>query len=116
MGRSFYSLRKDNLVEDFTRNNSYYHAASDMHYTMLERDGKYFLRRHQAGYLGAETNVQEKQIDFVVSSQNHARTYLHLTSWHSTRAGRLVFGRQRTLGNSPGYDRAVQSDSRHDRL
>jgi predicted CXXCH cytochrome family protein len=114
MGRSFYRLGKENIVEDFARNNSYYHAASDMRYTMLKRDGKYYERRYQSGYRGLETNVDEKQIDYVVGSGNHARTYLHLTSrntlqelpvaWYSEDGGHW--------GMNPGYDRADQSDSR----
>jgi len=113
MGRSFYRLGKENVVEDFVRNNSYFHAASDMHYTMLKRGGKYYERRYQAGYRGLETNVDEKQIDYVVGSGNHARTYLHLTSrntlqelpvaWYSEDGGHW--------GMNPGYDRADQSDS-----
>ncbi len=114
MGRSFYRLGKENIVEDFKHNNSYYHAASDMHYTMLERNGKYYERRYQTGYRGLEANVDEKQIDFVAGSGNHARTYLHLTSrntlqelpvaWYSEDGGHW--------GMNPGYDRADQPDSR----
>ena len=47
---------------------------------MLERDGKFYQRRHQKGYDGQETNVLEKQIDYVMGSGNHGRTYLHRTS------------------------------------
>src|SRR5579862_1195106 len=59
---------------------SYDHAASDTRFTMLQRDGKYFQRRFQAGFRGEETNVDEKQIDYVMGSGNHVRTFLHRTA------------------------------------
>ena len=75
---------------------------------MISRDGKYYQRRWQTGFDGKETNVDEKQVDFVVGSGNHARTYLHLTenrqhalqvlplSWYSEKGGYWDM--------SPGYD------------
>ena len=47
---------------------------------MIERDGKFYQRRYQIGFEGKETNVEEKQIDFVMGSGNHVRTYLHRTA------------------------------------
>jgi predicted CXXCH cytochrome family protein len=106
MGRSFYRPQPQNLVEDYAGGNSYYHEASDSHFTMIQRDGKYYQRRYQIGYQGKETNVEEKRIDFVMGSGNHARTYLHRTGrntlqqlplgWYSEGGGRW--------GMSPGYD------------
>src|SRR5271156_2250451 len=114
MGRSFYRPQPENTVENYFHDNSYYHEASNIHFTMIERDGKYYQRRYQIGYLGAETNVEEKQIDFVMGSGNHARTYLHRTSrnalqqlplgWYAEKGG--------YWGMSPGYDRADHPDSR----
>src|SRR5271170_2817989 len=60
MARSFYRPRPENTVEDYKVNNSYYHPASDTHFTMIERDGKYYQRRFQIGFEGKETNVEEK--------------------------------------------------------
>ena len=77
MGRSFYRMRPEKAVEDWTGNNVYYHEASKRYYTMFERDGRYFQRRHQNGYGGREVNVVEKEIHFVVGSGNRSRTYLH---------------------------------------
>src|ERR1700693_2743745 len=68
MGRSFSAPRPEILVEDFTKNNSYYHAASDTHYQMLNRSGVLIQRRYQLGFEGKETNVDEKQIDYIVGS------------------------------------------------
>src|SRR5450432_1634457 len=106
MGRSFYRPAPGHTVEDYTRNNRYFHAASDTRYEMLQRDGKYFQRRFQAGYDGKETNVEEKQIDYVMGSGNHARTYLHRAAngglvelplaWYAEKGGYWAM--------NPGYD------------
>jgi predicted CXXCH cytochrome family protein len=114
MGRSFYVPRPENAVENYTNGNTFYHRASDRHYTMIERDGKFFQRRHQIGYDGKETNVLEKQIDYVMGSGNHGRTYLHRAaegrlvelpvSWYSEKGGYWAM--------SPGYDRPDHQDFR----
>jgi len=110
MARSFYRPRPENTVEDYKANNSYYHAASDTHFTMIERDGKYYQRRYQIGFQGKETNVDEKEIDCVMGSGNHVRSYLHRTSagglqelplaWYSEKGGYWAM--------NPGYDKPDQ--------
>jgi hypothetical protein len=44
---------------------------------MVERDGKFYQRRSEVGFDGQESNVVEEQIDYVIGSGNHARSYLH---------------------------------------
>ena len=85
-----------------------------MHYTMLEHDGKLFERRSQIGFRGEETNVVEEQVDDVIGSGNHARTFLHRdaqgrlielpVSWYSEGSGYWAM--------SPGYDQRDQEDFR----
>jgi predicted CXXCH cytochrome family protein len=91
-----------------------YHEASDRYYTMVQRDGKFYQRRHQVGFGGKETNVLELEAHYVVGSGNHARTFLHRTpdgrlvqlpvSWYAERGGYWAM--------SPGYDRADHMDFR----
>jgi tetratricopeptide (TPR) repeat protein len=107
MARSFYRPGPANSVEDYTRGNSYYHAASDTWFAMIRRGGRYFQRQYQMGFDGKQTNASEKEIDFVLGSGNHARTYLHRRadgtlvelplSWYAEKGG--------TWAMSPGYDR-----------
>ena len=107
MGRSFTLARKETMFEDFSGQTSFYHKASNRYYTMIERDGRYYQRRHQLDSQGRETNVFEKEIHFVLGSGNHARTYLHRTpegklvelplAWYSERGGFYAM--------NPGYDR-----------
>jgi predicted CXXCH cytochrome family protein len=102
MGRSFYSVRAETLSEK-----PYYHEASDSYFAMIQRGGRVLQRRWQIGFDGKETNVEEKQVDFVLGSGNHAKTYLHLTprgtlqqlplGWYAEKGG--------TFAMNPGYDR-----------
>ena len=114
MGRSFYRVSAETKVEDYEKNNSYYHEASDRHYKMHERAGRYYQRRYQIGPDGRERNVVEKEIHFVLGSGNHARTYLHRTpdgqllqlpiGWYAERGGFWAM--------NPGYDRPDNLDFR----
>src|SRR5947209_5888828 len=79
MGRSFYRPSRTNIVEDYAKRNRLLHRASGLFYTMIERDGQWFQRRHQIGFTGMVTNAVEARIDYVIGSGNHARSYLHRT-------------------------------------
>ena len=114
MGHSLSRPSSRNMIEDFTTRNTFYHRASDRFYTMLEREGKWYERRHQIGFDGKPTNIVEKEIDYVVGSGSHSRTYLSRTSqgtlvelpvsWYSENGGYWAM--------SPGYDEADQDDFR----
>ena len=110
MGRSFYRPGSESIP----RAAGFYHEASDRHYEFSARDGKFYLARHQIGYAGKQTNRVEKQIDYVIGSGNHARTFLHRNnegqlmelpvSWYRENGGSWAM--------SPGYDNAHQEDFR----
>ncbi|HZY72768.1 MAG TPA: tetratricopeptide repeat protein [Edaphobacter sp.] len=114
MGRSFHRITNGKRIEDFKARNTLYHKPSNIYYTMLELDGKFYESRDQIGFEGKRTNQEEKQIDFVIGSGNHARTYLHRTSegklielpvsWYTEMGG--------YWGMSPGYDHVGQQDFR----
>jgi predicted CXXCH cytochrome family protein len=107
MARSFYRPYEAAAVEDYTKNNTYYHEPSNSYFTMLQRDGKYYQRRYQLGPDGKQTNILEKQIDYVMGSGLHARAYLNRTAhntlvelplaWYSENGGYWAM--------NPGYDR-----------
>jgi predicted CXXCH cytochrome family protein len=108
MGRSFARMSPQNAIENFGSNARFYHNLSDTYFEMTQRGGKYYQRRWQIGFDSKETNLEEKQVDFVLGSGNHARTYLHLTprntleqlplGWYAEKGG--------NWGMNPGYDRA----------
>ncbi|HYM12331.1 MAG TPA: tetratricopeptide repeat protein [Bryobacterales bacterium] len=116
MGRSFYRAQPARMIEDFSRNHTFYHRASDRHYEMLERDGSYYQRRYQLDLQGSRINVVEKRIDYVLGSGNHARTYLSRTAdgrlldlpvaWYTEGGGYWAM--------APGYDRPDHLDSRRE--
>ncbi len=114
MGRSFFLPTAANKVEDFTKRNTLFNKASSRYYTMTEREGKFYQRRHQLDPAGRETNVVEVSMDYVIGSGNHARTYLHRSpegkllempvSWYPENGGYWAM--------SPGYDRPDHQDFR----
>ena len=114
MGRSFARPTAQNVIEDYSRNNRLDHPLSGYSYTLIERDGKFFQRRNTMGFDGKQTNIVEEQVDYILGSGNHARTYLHRTpqgqlvelpvSWYTERSGSWAM--------SPGYDRRDQEDFR----
>jgi tetratricopeptide (TPR) repeat protein len=114
MGRSFHRVGASDRTASFNTHNTLYNKASDRYYTMLERDGELYEQRYTIGFEGQQANRMEKQIDYVVGSGDHARTYLHRTadgklielpvSWYSELGG--------SWGMSPGYDRPDQQDFR----
>src|SRR5688572_13958948 len=116
------SLSAASVAQDFSPAAPLFHKASNRYYTMVERDGRVFQRRHQVGFDGHETNVLELEAHYVVGSGNHARTFLHRTpsgrlvqlpvSWYS---GKGRGGRGEGQGHwemSPGYDRPAHLDFR----
>ena len=65
MGRAFYRAWPPNMVEDFAKANTYRHAPSGDHYTMIRRGAQFYQRRHQIDAQGREINVFERQIHYV---------------------------------------------------
>ena len=106
MGRSFSRPTPANTLEDYA-NSTYYHEPSDTWFQMIGRDGGYFQRQYQIGFQGKQTNLSETQIDFILGSGKHARTYLHRVpsgelvalplGWYAERGGYWAM--------NPGYDR-----------
>lgn len=106
MGQSFRRLQPGNVIEDLSAK-PFYHAPSDTYLVMLSRGGKYYQRRWQIGFDGKETNVDEKQVDYVLGSGNHSRTYLHLTSRHTLQELPLAWYAEKggQWAMNPGFDR-----------
>jgi predicted CXXCH cytochrome family protein len=114
MGRSFFRPTPENTTEDYSRNNQYFHPATGQHYTMTQRGGRYYQRRHELDAAGRETNIVENEIRFVLGSGTHARTYLLQTpggqlaeapvAWYSENGGFWAM--------NPGYDRHDHFDFR----
>jgi predicted CXXCH cytochrome family protein len=106
MARSFYRPSPETTLDRDPDSKPFYHAPTRAYYSTLRRDGKYYQRRWQSGSDGKPEYLQEWQIDFVMGSGNHVRTYLHRSTngtlielplaWYSEKKG--------YWGMNPGYD------------
>ena len=93
----------------------FFHQPSQRWYTLYRRGGAAYLRRHQAGIDGTESNVIEARIDYVLGSGNHARGLIHRAP-----DGRLMqlpvawYSENGEWGMAPGYDRPDHADFRRE--
>ncbi|MCP3980216.1 MAG: tetratricopeptide repeat protein [bacterium] len=76
MARAFYPLTADRVVEDFTDDNVMVDPRSGVRYRMLRRDGKFFQQQFVLDSSGGETAVEERELTYVVGSNNHSRGYI----------------------------------------
>ena len=106
MSKAFYRPRADRFIEDFDAP-PYYHAKSDQYFEMRRVGDRLVFRRYKLTADGAPIHVFETNVDWILGSGNHARTYIYRTpggelfqlpiSWYTaTREWRMA----------PGYDRA----------
>jgi tetratricopeptide (TPR) repeat protein len=106
MARAFYRPDQETTVDVPAKDRQFFHAVSGTLFSMTEHDGKYFQRRWQKGFDGKPDNVEELQIDYIMGSGNHVRTYLHREldgtlielplAWYAELGGHW--------GMNPGYD------------
>lgn len=103
MGRSFARWHPEN-ARAFAK--PFHQKAGDSYYAMITRDGKRYQRRWQIGFDGKETNVDERPVDFIIGSGNHAQTFLHLTSRNTLQVLPLSWYAEKGgyWDMSPGYD------------
>ena len=104
MARSFGRIRPDS--PELSRG-AFQHKTSEELFTVSNRDGKPFMRRHQIGFDGSITNVFEAPIDYWFGSGLHARGYISRRrsgelvelpiTWYAENGGHWAM--------SPGYDR-----------
>ncbi len=115
MGRAFYSATPEamaHLGSDTTFN----HDKSGRSYEILERDGAFYMQRHETASDGSPINVFEKRIDYIMGSGNHARTYIHQypngrlmempVGWYAEKGGFLAM--------SPGFDSELHGGFRRE--
>jgi len=108
MAHAFYTPQANDTIESPAKSREYYHTASDTYYSMAEHGGKYFQRRWQQGFNSKPDNIEELQIDYIMGSGNHVRTYLHREA--DGTLIELPLARYSESGGhwgmNPGYDNA----------
>ncbi|HZO55590.1 MAG TPA: tetratricopeptide repeat protein, partial [Bryobacteraceae bacterium] len=102
------------------REANYEHELSDQHFTMRVRNGRYFQRRHQISSHGQAENVLEREVDYVLGSGNHSRSYLHRApsgklillplAWYSEGGGAWAMNPGYDRPNHLGFRRAISYD------
>ncbi len=108
MGRSFYPPSAAEVIEDFDAE-PFFHDHSQRYYEMRrDESGGIHFRRYQLDHEGAEINVFEQTVDWVLGSGHRSRTYLFRTpggelyqlpiAWYPQEAG---------WGMAPGFDEPV---------
>ncbi|MDE2756780.1 MAG: tetratricopeptide repeat protein, partial [Acidobacteriota bacterium] len=111
MARSFYRPTPDNVIEDYTRENHFHHAPSNRQYRMVQRDGRFYQRRYRLDSGGKEKNVLEREVDWIIGSGEHARSYLSLDEGGVLRQLPVTWYPQiQRWGMSPGYDHPDHED------
>jgi Tetratricopeptide repeat len=106
MARSFSRPRASVFIENFDAP-PYFHERSKQYFEMRRRGDALVFRRWQVAADGTPIHLFEQQVDWILGSGNHARTYLYATpggelyqlpiGWYTaTREWRMA----------PGYDRA----------
>lgn len=105
MARAFRRPRPEADIEDFTAP-PFIHAPSRQKMEIRRRGGRLVFRRWQADAEGRPINTFEQEVDWILGSGDHARTYLYRTG-----AGEIYqlplawYSQTRTWGMAPGFDR-----------
>lgn len=104
MGRSWYPLTADRVIEDWTTRNTFDVKATGLRYRMFRRDGKFFMRQSLVDTKGRETAVDERELTRVVGSGHHSRTYLVSIGDKLFQAPMCWYTRDAVWDFCPGYE------------
>ena len=111
MARSFERPDTSRLIEDFGRDTRFVHRPSGFTYEMRFEDGRFLQRRSERDAAGRESRVFDREINYVIGSGRHARSYLHRSpDGEITELPVTWYTQEKRWGMSPGYDRQDQPD------
>lgn len=105
MSRAFAAQRPERDVEDFTQA-PYAHALSGQHLSLHREGTRLVFRRWREAADGARLDTLEQEVDFVLGSGQHARTYLYRTPGGELYQLPLAwYAQERRFAMAPGFDR-----------
>jgi Tfp pilus assembly protein PilF len=105
MARAFQRPRPASDIEDFSAP-PFVHSASGQQFQMIRKEGRLVFRRWQTGPDGQPVNVFETDVDWILGSGDHARTYLYRTPGGELYQLPLAWYTQTSRwGMAPGFDR-----------
>jgi predicted CXXCH cytochrome family protein len=111
MARSFARAQNASRIEDYDRNNHFYHAPSGRHYEVFRRHGHIFQRRYELDSQGNQSNAFEQEATYAIGSGSHARSFLHRSSsGELTELPVTWYTQEGRWGMSPGYDNPTPPD------
>lgn len=105
MARAFFRPRPATDIEDFSAA-PFFHAPSRQSFQIVRRGEALVFRRWQADEAGRPVHVFETEVDWILGSGGHSRTYLYRTPGGEMFQLPLAWYSQiRSWGMAPGYDR-----------
>ncbi|HKR64958.1 MAG TPA: tetratricopeptide repeat protein [Thermoanaerobaculia bacterium] len=106
MAQSFYKPRASNSIENFDAP-PFFHAKSKQYFEMRRRGDALVFRRWELAADGAPIHLYEQQVDWILGSGHHARTYLYRVPGGELYQLPIAWYTQtREWAMAPGYDRA----------
>ncbi len=104
MARAFFRPRPETDIEDFSA--PFYHAASRQSFQIVRNGERLVFRRWQTDEAGRPVHVFETEVDWVLGSGGHSRTYLYRAPGGEMFQLPLAwYSQTRKWGMAPGYDR-----------
>jgi len=104
MGRAFYPLTPKEIVETFSPPSEFVVQPSGLRYRMLERDGRYYQRQFLLDAAGREVAVDERELSYVIGSNNHSRSYVTLVDGRWFQAPACWYPGAQQFELCPGYE------------
>jgi tetratricopeptide (TPR) repeat protein len=76
MGRAFFPMSADDIVEDFTADNELVVEESGLHYRMIQRGEEFYQQQFMLDSRGNQVAFDERRLVWVLGSNNHSRGYV----------------------------------------
>ena len=108
MARSFFRPSRERAIEDFTHA-AFTHEESGDRYTLSWRGDALWFTREQLDGAGKPLLALELQVEWILGSGHHARTYLYRSGNELYQLPIAWYSATASWGMAPGYDRADHS-------
>jgi tetratricopeptide (TPR) repeat protein len=103
MGRSMSKMEKANIVERFPQQGSVYDSTNNVHYQVVERNGRYYQREYRQDGKGKTTHERLVKIEYVMGSGNNLRMYFFEESGMLYEMPLTWYVHKQAWDFSPGY-------------
>ena len=104
MGRAFYPMTPDEIVEDWTDDNELVIEATGLHYRMERRGDKFYQRQFILDSRGNEIAADQRELIFALGSGNHSRGYVTEVEGKLFQAPVCWYPAEQLWEMCPGYE------------